>query len=667
MSVEIGHYALVLAFCTSLALAFVPALGLLASSRSASALGGVSVPAVELARPLAVSLFVLCFCACAMLIRAFRASDFSVLLVWQNSHSQKPMLYKVAAMWGNHEGSMLLWVFVLCLFALAMAFSERKPSRLTLLSLSVQGCLCALFLAFVLFFSNPFARVFPVPWEGEGLNPILQHPALAFHPPMLYLGYVGLSAAFSTTIAGLILDDCSREWAGKARLWTLVAWCCLGAGITLGAFWAYEELGWGGFWFWDPVENASLMPWLMATAALHALRSYIVQLRLHTWAVLLVLLGFSASLLGTFLVRSGVLVSVHSFASDPLRGLVILLCVTLLSGAALALFAWRTGGRGESAFSARSVLPLFSREIAQLLNALLLSLCAGLVMLATLYPLFFELFSQQSLSIGPPYYGVVLTPFFLFLLAVLGLLPVLGWGGSSTARLRRHAMRFVPVACGFGLAFFLATRTSATAAIAAALGAWVLLGAWRTKSAKDARGSALAHAGVGIVVIAIAGASLTDVEKFRSMGKGDRITLNAPLGVETLELRELFERKGVNFTERGARFAFVGKEGKKKGEKGGEAGIDKERGILSPSRRVYPPRGLETTEAAIDRSLLRDIYVTMSYADTRGATSVSDEVVSVRVQSKPLMFWVWGGALVMVIGGVLSLLSPLLPSRKRRR
>ena len=620
MGVEIGHYALVLAFCTSLALAFLPALGLVRGR----GFGTTFAPAVSLARPLAVSLCVLCFCACAMLIRAFRASDFSVLLVWQHSHSQKPPLYKIAAMWGNHEGSMLLWVFVLCLFALAMAYSQRKPSRLTLLSLSVQGCICALFLAFVLFFSNPFARVFPVPWEGEGLNPILQHPALAFHPPLLYLGYVGLSAAFSTTVAGLMLDDCSREWAQKTRLWTLVAWCFLGAGITLGAFWAYEELGWGGFWFWDPVENASLMPWLLATAALHALRSYMVRQILLVWAVLLVLLAFSASLLGTFLVRSGVLMSVHSFASDPLRGLVILLCVSLLTTSALALFAWRTGGKNTK--PPPSALPFFSRESAQLLNALLLSLCAGLVLLATLYPLFFEFFTNRTLSIGPPYYAVVLSPFFLFLLAVLGLLPVLGWGGSSRARIRRHLIRFAPVACGFGLAFFLLTRTSATAAIAAALGAWALLGAVKTRSAKDARGSALVHAGVGIVVIAIAGASLTDVEKFRTMREGDRVTLTGPLFSESLELQELFARRGVNYTERGARFAFV----------------DKSRAMLSPSRRVYPPRGLETTEAAIDRSLLRDIYVTMSREKTRGKTNDSEETLSVRVQGKPLMFWVWG-------------------------
>ncbi len=644
MGVEIGHYALVLAFCTSLALAFLPALGMVEGRK----FGKASSPALSLARPLAVSLFVLCLCACAMLIRAFQASDFSVLLVWQHSHSQKPMLYKVAAMWGNHEGSMLLWVFVLCLFALLLACSERKPSRLTLLSLSVQGCLCALFLAFVLFFSNPFARLFPVPLDGEGLNPILQHPALAIHPPLLYLGYVGLSAAFSTTLAGLMLDDCSREWARKTRLWTLVAWCFLGAGITLGAFWAYEELGWGGFWFWDPVENASLMPWLLATAGLHALRSYIVRQRLFAWAVLLVLLAFSASLLGTFLVRSGVLVSVHSFASDPLRGLVILLCVSLLSAAALALFAWRMGG--EKTKPPPEGLPLFSREIAQLVNALLLSLCAGLVLLSTLYPLFFELFTQQSLSIGPAYYAIVLSPFFLFLLVVLGLLPVLGWGGSSMTRIRRHALRFAPIACGFGLAFFLLTRTSATAAIAAALGMWALLGAFRTRSAKDARGSALAHAGVGIVVIAIAAASLTDVEKFRSMRKGDRIALDSPLFSETLELREVFERKGVNYTERGAHFAW----------------IDAERDMLSPSRRIYAPRGLETTEAAIDRSLLRDIYVTMSRVETRGTNNDADENVSVRVQGKPLMFWVWGGALVMVLGGVLSLLSCLVTSNKRR-
>lgn len=689
MTVEIGHYALVLALCVASALALLPTLELcgffgfsqnngaettasLASKPTGATKNSTSTnfdtsPIAGLARPLAGALFLLCLFSSAMLIRAFLLSDFSVLLVWQNSHSQKPDLYKFAALWGNHEGSMLLWVVVLSAFAAMIAFFSRA-SRLMRLTLAIQSGICALFLAFTLFFSNPFARLYPAALDGQGLNPILQHPALAIHPPLLYLGYVGLSAAFSATLAGLILNELHIDWAKSVRVWTLVAWSFLGAGITLGAFWAYEELGWGGFWFWDPVENASLMPWLLASAGLHALMSYIKTGRLLSWAILLVLLAFSASLLGTFLVRSGVLVSVHSFASDPLRGILILLCVSFITGSSLCLFAWRklsetnladtdktTGEpakkntKGNTKPSSDSRIPLLSRETGQFFNVLLLSCCCALVMLATLYPLFFEFFTGGTLSVGPPYYASVLTPFFLLLIAILGLLPVLGWGGSSIARIKRHIFWAAPISCGCGLAMIVFASTSATAAIAVALGLWALIGAltglwndgFRRRSSRQGRGANIAHAGIAILLIAVACASLTDIEKFRRLSPGERITIDSAFSSSTLELQDIFTKRGANYQESGARFAF----------------IDKEKS-LSPSRRVYHPSKIETTEAAIDRNIYRDIYLTIATIRRVGndQSSEPEDSLSVRIQMKPLMFWVWLGAGITVLGGILSLL-----------
>ncbi len=665
MTVEIGHYALVLALCVASALALLPSLELCGffskKDTNDSAQPSISAnpdmsPIYALSRPLACALFLLCLFANAMLIRAFLLSNFSVLLVWQHSHSQKPDLYKFAAMWGNHEGSMLLWVLVLSTFAALIAFFSRT-TRLNQLTLAIQSGICALFLAFTLFFSNPFARLYPSALDGQGLNPILQHPALAIHPPLLYMGYVGLSAAFSTTLAGLILNDLHTDWAKSTRVWTLVAWSFLGAGITLGAFWAYEELGWGGFWFWDPVENASLMPWLLASAGLHALMSYIKTNSLRSWAILLVLLAFSASLLGTFLVRSGVLVSVHSFASDPLRGIIILLCVSLITGSSLCLFAWRRLADGDKTASTEDKpasdrrISLLSREAGQFLNILLLSCCCALVMLATLYPLFFEFFTGNTLSVGPPYYANVLTPFFLLLVAILGLLPVLGWGGSSLSRVKRYIFWVAPIACGGGLAMLVFARTSATVAIAVALGLWALVGALRTRSSKHARGARFAHAGIAILLIAVACASLTDIEKFRKMSLGERITINNALSSTTLELQDIFARTGTNYQERVARFAFIEKDGKS----------------LSPSRRVYHPSKIETTEAAIDRNIYRDIYITIATIKRNASkpSSELDDSLSVRVQLKPLMFWVWIGAGITVFGGILSLLPNRASGRRR--
>ncbi len=642
MSIEIGHYALVLALCIAIALATLLPLGLLGKNAFCRHLTATS----SLARPLASAMFILCLFASAMLIRAFLLSDFSALLVWQNSHSSKPMLYKFAAMWGNHEGSMLLWVLVLSLFAMLIAFFTKsqhaKQSPLTTLTLSIQSAICALFLAFTLFFSNPFARAYPVAADGMGLNPILQHPALAIHPPLLYLGYVGLSAAFSTTIAALILNNISNEWARATRFWTLLAWVFLAAGITLGAWWAYEELGWGGFWFWDPVENASLMPWLLATAALHALMSFIKTARIRAWAILLVLLAFSASMLGTFLVRSGILVSVHSFASDPLRGIVILLCVTIVTASALALFAWRKNTENSTNLKP---FPLLSREGAQFINILLLSCCCALVMLATLYPLFFEFFTKRSIAIGPPYYTAVLTPFFLVIVTALGILPALGWRRSSRKQIIRHASIVAPIATGSGIAVFLVANYSASAAIAVAFGIWALIGAARTKGAP---GVACAHAGIAILLIACASASLNDVEKFRTMRVGNTITLNKGTSSTKLELKNIFTKQGSNYNELGARFQLNSKN------------------TLTPAIRTYIPSGIKTTEASINRTILRDIYVTIATLDERSSDSSTKnrDTISVRVRKKPLMFWVWAGAAITIFGGILSLIPRNLLKRR---
>ncbi|MBL8836332.1 MAG: heme lyase CcmF/NrfE family subunit, partial [Alphaproteobacteria bacterium] len=442
MIVEIGHYALILAFAVAFVQSVLPLMG---AARGDGAL-------MEVGRSAALAQFGLIAFAFAALTQAFVVSDFSVAAVVANSHSTKPMLYKIAGVWGNHEGSMLLWVLILALFGAAVAaFGANLPPALRARVLAVQGMTGVAFLAFIIFTSNPFARLDPAPEDGNGLNPILQDPGLAFHPPFLYLGYVGFSVVFSFAVAALIEGRVDAAWARWVRPWTLAAWTSLTLGIALGSWWAYYTLGWGGFWFWDPVENASFMPWLIGTALLHS--AIVVERRdsLKSWTILLAILAFALSLVGTFLVRSGVLTSVHAFAVDPARGVFILAILVVAIGGALALYAWRA-----PALAPGGLFQPISREGALVLNNLLLATACATVFLGTLYPLFLDALTGARVSVGPPFFNSTFLPLMAPLLVAVAIGPFLGWkrGDLAGALMRlwaAGAATLVVIALSFAL------------------------------------------------------------------------------------------------------------------------------------------------------------------------------------------------------------------------
>ncbi|HEY1962784.1 MAG TPA: heme lyase CcmF/NrfE family subunit, partial [Rhizomicrobium sp.] len=537
MTGEIGQLALSLA----LALSIVQALTGLAGARRNGA------QAAAIAAGAATGLLVFVSLAFGALIWGFVTSDFSILDVAQNSHTAKPLLYKLTGAWGNHEGSMVLWVFVLALYSGFIAFAERGGARLTSAALGVQGLLAAAFLLFILLTSDPFVRLDPPPFEGAGLNPLLQDPGLAFHPPLLYVGYVGLSAAFAYAAGGLITGEADALWARAARPFMLAAWIALTLGITGGSWWAYYTLGWGGFWFWDPVENASLMPWLIATALLHSALATERTGAFRTWTLLLAIIGFSLSLVGTFLVRSGVLTSVHSFANDPRRGTFILMMLVAAIGGALALFAWRAPKlEGGSAFH-----PI-SREMSLLLNNVLLTAAAATVFVGTLYPLALDALTGKKISVGAPYFAITFAPIFLVLLALVPFGPRLGWRHGNL----RETIRTLSPAFGAGavaalVVFAIAVPRSLSAAAALALATWVI-----GSSVIDARkrlrdrsfgwsalASALAHAGLGVTLIGIAGTTVWRAEASDVLAPGSSMQI---AGYE-LRLRQVTDASGPNY------------------------------------------------------------------------------------------------------------------------
>ncbi|MEP1110976.1 MAG: heme lyase CcmF/NrfE family subunit, partial [Nitratireductor sp.] len=462
--IETGHFALVLAFALSLVQVALPLLGARTGDARLMAVG----------RPVAITCFAMTGLAFAVLVSAYMVSDFSVVNVFENSHSQKPMLYKITGTWGNHEGSMLLWVLILTLFgALVAAFGRNLPATLQATVLSVQGMVGVAFFLFILMTSNPFARLNPAPIEGRDLNPILQDVGLAIHPPLLYLGYVGFSVCFSFAVAALIEGRIDAAWARWVRPWTLVAWIFLTGGIAMGSFWAYYELGWGGFWFWDPVENASFMPWLAGTALLHS--AIVMEKRgaLKIWTLLLSILAFSLSLLGTFLVRSGVLTSVHAFASDPSRGVFILAILVFFIGGALALFAWRS-----QSLAPGGLFHPISREGALVLNNLFLSTATATVLVGTLYPLAIEAVTGDKISVGEPFFNLTFGPVFAVLLVAVPFGPLMAWKrGDLFAAAQRLTVAFALAALAGILALLFLDRNAALAALGIGLAFWLIFGA----------------------------------------------------------------------------------------------------------------------------------------------------------------------------------------------
>lgn len=630
MIAELGHFALILSLAVALFQTVVPMIG---ATRGWPAW-------MEAARPAALAQFGLIGIAFAALTVAFVTSDFSVALVYENSHSAKPMLYKVTGVWGNHEGSMLLWVMILSLFgAAAASFGEHLPPALRARVLSVQGAIGAAFLAFIVLTSNPFERMFPPAFDGRDLNPLLQDPGLAFHPPFLYLGYVGLSMSFSFAVAALIEGRVDAAWARWVRPWTLAAWMFLTIGIALGSWWAYYELGWGGFWFWDPVENASFMPWLLATALLHS--AIVVEKRevLKSWTILLAIIAFGFSLIGTFIVRSGVITSVHSFASDPTRGIFILAILATFVGGALTLYAARAGS-----MTARGVFAPVSREGALLLNNLLLAVAAFVVFIGTIWPLVAEMAWGRKLSVGAPFFEKAFTPFMVALALALPIGAILPWKrgrvGRAIATLTPAAILAVAAA---GLAFAVTTGHSALAVVGAALGAWLIGGAaidiWQRAGREAGRltrlpradwGRVIAHAGLGVTFVGISLLMAWSAEDIRVAREGESFTV---AGYD-FTLQDVQDEQGPNYVSTTAAIR-VARDGR-------------EIGVLHPEKRVYPVQAMPTTEAAIRSSFTGDVYVVIGDPQQGGGWAV-------RTYIRPFAFWIWLGCGLMALGGLVSL------------
>lgn len=636
MIAELGHFALILAFLVALVQGTIPLIG---AHRG-------HVPSMRLADTASVLQFVLVMGAFAALMHAYVTSDFSVANVFANSHSAKPMLYKITGVWANHEGSLLLWAVMLTLFgALVGIFGRNLPDAFRARALAVQGLIGVGFIAFMIFTSNPFTRLDPAPLEGEGLNPLLQDPGLAFHPPFLYLGYVGISIAFSFAVAALIEGRVPPSWARWVRPWTLAAWSALTVGICGGSYWAYYELGWGGFWFWDPVENASLMPWLAATALLHS--AIVVEKRdtLKSWTILLAILAFSLSLLGTFLVRSGVLTSVHAFATDPARGLFILVFLLAVTGGALALYAVRAPTLKPGGF-----FEIISREGGLVLNNLLLATATATVLLGTLYPLILDVLGGEKVSVGPPYFNATFLPLMAPLVVALAVAPMLPWKRGDLAGVLGRLKLVAAVSVGVPLVILWLTDDAPILSILAFVAAFFLAGgvlvelgervrlrqlglggAWRRLRTmpRAGVGMSLAHMGMAVCVFGIAAASGFAEERLGIMADGEKMRI---AGYE-LTLEGVGEEPGPNYTAVRGHFHVT------------SGGSDL--GTMQPETRRFVAPPMETTEAAIRPTLLGDLYVVVGEASGNGH--------AVRVYWKPFVMWIWIGGLMMALGGVVSL------------
>jgi cytochrome c-type biogenesis protein CcmF len=635
MITELGHYALILAFLVAIVQMIVPMIG--AQKRWTNWMA--------VAEPAANAQFFLTAFSFGTLVWAFVTSDFSLKVVVENSHSAKPMMYKIAGTWGNHEGSMLLWVLIVTFYgALAAWFGRGLPPRLKARVLSVQSSIAVAFFAFIIFTSNPFLRLEVPPFDGQGLNPLLQDMGLAMHPPFLYLGYVGLSMSFSFAIAALIEGRVDAAWGRWVRPWTLVAWLFLTIGIALGSWWAYYELGWGGFWFWDPVENASFMPWLLAAALLHC--AVVVEKResLKSWTILLAILAFGFSVIGMFIVRSGLLTSVHAFASDPARGIAILILLAVFTGGGLTLFAMRA-----NVMQAKGVFGMVSRESALVLNNILLAVACFVVFFGTLWPIVAEMLFGRKLTVGAPFFDVSFTPFMIALGAALPIGALLPWKRGRIGK----AIWTLRYALGLALALALLVWTlqsgeTMLGPIGVLLGSWIVFGALTDLFSRTGRGPlsgrfgrlirlpradwgrVVAHSGLGITMLSIAGLTAWELEDIRVVQLGE----SYDIGAYTLTLEKVDDVKGPNY------FSTMGTVLL---EKGG-----REITRLFPEKRNYPVAGMPTTEAAIDYRLLGDVYVVIGDKQDEGGWAM-------RTYVKPLVNWIWGGALLMALGGGLSL------------
>ena len=630
MTPELGHFSLILSSVVALILAVFPLWGTI----------NHNVAWQSLARPAAVMQFILVAFSFACLAASFLNNDFSVAYIAQHSNSLLPRPYQFAAVWGGHEGSLLLWILLLSGWACAVAFFSRSlPLDMVARVLGVLGCIAVGFMLFILTTSNPFNRIFPIPADGRDLNPLLQDPGLVIHPPMLYMGYVGMSVAFAFAIAALLSGRLDAAWARWSRPWTVIAWTFLTFGIGLGSWWAYYELGWGGWWFWDPVENASLLPWLVGTALIHSLMVTEKRGSFKAWTVLLAIAAFSLSLLGTFLVRSGVLTSVHAFASDPSRGIFILIFLAVVVGGSLTLFAWRApqvtlGGQ----------MGVVSRESFMLANSVLLVVATGAVLLGTLYPLIIDALNLGKLSVGPPYFNLVFAPLMVPLLFILVPGTVAQWREAQLKTIF-NKLRYLAVAAlvsANALTIYVGPWTWTTA-LGFFLGLWVGLSSLQhmvERVRKPGRiggsfwGMHMAHFGLAVLVMGITGVKSYEVERDVRIGIEDVVTI-APY---TFKLMGMQDVMGPNYKAQEA-----------------EVHIQKN-GVyiktLRPQKRRYFSSAMPMTEAAIDTGFMRDLYV-----------SLGDPIPgerpewSMRVYYKPFVPWMWAGILMMVAGGLLAALD----------
>ena len=635
MNPEIGQLALALALCLALAQTLV---GLVGAARGDSAWMGA-------ARPAARGQFVFVAIAFGCLTYSFVANDFTVAYVATNSNSALPLAYRVAGVWGGHEGSLLLWVLMLCVWTVGVTFFSRHlPDEMVARVLGVMGLVSTGFLMFMLFTSNPFVRVFPAPADGRDLNPLLQDPGMVLHPPMLYMGYVGFSIAFAFAVAALISGRLDAAWARWSRPWTTAAWCFLTLGIALGSGWAYYELGWGGWWFWDPVENASFMPWLVGTALIHSLAVTEKRGAFRSWTVLLAILAFALSLLGTFLVRSGVLTSVHAFAVDPARGVFILALLVLVIGGSLVLYVWRAPKIGLGG----SFEPL-SRESMLLANNVVFVAAAGSVLLGTLYPLALDASGLGKISVGPPYFETVFFPLMAPALFLMGVGPLARWKKASLPDLAtRLRWAFATSLVAALLLPFAMGRWSALVAFGLLLAAWIAASgvvqlyekvrnaaggasAWtRLRSAPRATyGMLLAHFGVAVFVVGVTLVKGYESEIDVRMEQGDSVEL----GGYTFRFDGVRDVQGPNYVAGRARIEV---------SRNGRAVR-----TLYPEKRIYTVQNSTMTEAAIDTGFTRDLYV--SLGDAVGATAWL-----IKVQHKPFIDWIWGGCLLMALGGAIA-------------
>jgi cytochrome c-type biogenesis protein CcmF len=635
---ELGHYALMLALGLALIQAIMPIVGTRSDDPTL----------ISVAAPAALAQFFFVALSFGALTACYVTSDFSVYNVYENSNSAMPLLYRFTSVWGNHEGSMMLWVSILALFgALVAAFGSNLPAKLKANALAVQAWIAAAFELFILTTSNPFLRIADAPFEGRDLNPILQDPGLAFHPPLLYLGYVGFSISFSFAIAALLEGRIDAAWARWVRPWVLAAWMCLTLGIAGGSYWAYYELGWGGYWFWDPVENASLMPWLAGTALLHS--AVVMEKRgaLKVWTILLAILAFSLSLIGTFLVRSGVLTSVHAFATDPRRGIFILAILVAFIGGALALYAWRAPLLKQGGLFA----PI-SREGALVLNNLFLTCACATVFVGTLYPLALEALTGEKISVGPPFFNATFGPLFVPLLLIMPFGPLLGWkrGDLLGAAQRMLVAAFVaavaiaatfavqhggPVLAPFGVGLALFVMTGALIDLAErTMILRIPLGTALRRAAglpRSAWGTAFAHFGIGVTLLGIVVVTAWGAERIAALRPGDSVDI----AHYRLSFDGVFNRSGANYREVVAHFTVRRTNGDLLGS-------------MEPSRRTFPARNMAITEAALMRRGFSQIYLSLG-------DPAADGTVPVRLYFKPLVLLIWLGAVIMFVGGGWSL------------